>query len=170
LFLNYKSIDYVSHSWNMNSNEMEDTVRVQDQYLKVLIDYLNKQVGHGKWAMVLTADHGAVPDPQVSGAFLIATVAISSAINEHFDTDGDDVPIVQQVYQTQIFINMAEMQQNGVTLNEISQFVLGLTKGDTAAAGTTVPAQEQNDKVFQSVFPSAMMTHLPSGCLPEAHA
>jgi hypothetical protein len=170
LFINYKSIDYVSHSWSMNSKEMEDTVRVQDEYLKVMIDYLNKQVGHGKWAMVLTADHGAVPSPAVSGAFLIATVALSSDINQHFDTDGDNVPIVQQVYQTQIFINMQEMQQNGVTLDQISQFVLGLTKADTAAAGTTVPPQDQNDKVFQSVFPSAMMTQLPPGCLPEAHA
>jgi hypothetical protein len=168
LFLNYKSIDYVSHSWSMNSKEMEDTVRVQDQYLKVLIDYLNKQVGKGKWAMVMTADHGAVPSPSVSGAFQIATVALSSAVNQHFDTNGNDVPIVQQVYQTQIFIDMAEMQANGVTLNEISQYVLGLTEKDTASVGVTVPPQDQNKPVFQSVFPSAMMTQLK--CLPEAHA
>jgi hypothetical protein len=168
LFLNYKSIDYVSHSWSMNSPEMEDTVRVQDQYLKVLIDYLNREVGKGKWAMVLTADHGAVPSPSVSGAFQIATVALSSDINQHFDTNGNDIPIVQQVYQTQIFVNMAEMQQNGVTLNQISQYVLGLTEKDTASVGVTVPAQEQNQPVFQSVFPSAMMTQLK--CLPEAHA
>ncbi len=166
LFVNYKLIDYVSHLWSMNSKEMEDTVRVQDQYLKVLIDYLNKQVGKRKWAMVLTADHGAVPSPTVSGAFQIATVALSSSINQHFDTNGNDIPIVKQVYQTQIFINMAEMQQNGVTLNDISQYVLGLTEQDTRSVGVTLTPQEQNQQVFQAVFPSAMMAQLP--CLPEA--
>jgi hypothetical protein len=167
LFVNFKSIDYVSHLWSMNSKEMEDTVRVQDQYLKVLIDYLNKQVGENRWALVMTSDHGAVPSPSVSGAFQIATVALSSAINDRFDTDGDDTPIVRQVYQTQIFIDMPEMQENGVTLNEISQFAMGLTKEDTKAAGVTLAPEDQDERVFQAVFPSVLMAQL--GCLPEAH-
>jgi hypothetical protein len=164
LFINYKSIDYVSHSWNMDSKEMEDTVSVQDQYLKTFVDFLNKQVGKGQWAMVLTADHGAVPSPARSGAFQIATIGLSSAINDHFDKDGNDVPLVQQVYQTQIFVNMNELAANHVTLNQISQFTMGLTEAQTKQVGTT-PA-DPNAKVFQAVFPSSMLTKLP--CLPEA--
>jgi hypothetical protein len=164
LFINYKSIDYVSHSWNMDSKEMEDTVSVQDQYLKTFVDFLNKQVGKGQWAMVLTADHGAVPSPARSGAFQIATIGLSSAINDHFDKDGNDIPLVQQVYQTQIFVNMNELAANHVTLNQISQFTMGLTEAQTKQVGTT-PA-DPNAKVFQAVFPSSMLTKLP--CLPEA--
>jgi hypothetical protein len=165
LFINYKSIDYVSHFWSMDSKEMEDTVRVQDQYLKTFIDFLNREVGKGQWALVLTADHGAVPSPAVSGAFQIATIGLSSAINDHFDKDGNDIPLVQQVYQTQIFVNMNELAANDVTLNEISQYTLGLTQDQTKQVGTT-PA-DPNAKVFSAVFPSSMMAKLP--CLPEAH-
>jgi hypothetical protein len=71
---------------------------------------------------------------------------------------------VQQVYQTQIFVNMNELAANHVTLNEISQFTMGLTEAQTKQVGTT-PA-DPNAKVFQSVFPSSMLTKLP--CLPEA--
>ena len=164
LFLNYKLIDYVSHLWSMNSKEMESTVREQDRDLPLFIDFLNRTVGKGQWAMVLTADHGAVPSPSVSGAFQIATVGVSSAINQKFDHDGDATPLVTQVYQTQIFINEQELKRNHTTLSEISQFTQGLTQKQTAAVGEAVPVP--NQPVFQAVFPSVLMAQLP--CLPEA--
>ncbi len=73
LYLNFKEIDYVSHVWTMNSLEMRDAVVAQDLALKRFVAFLNKQVGKGNWAMVLTADHGAMPDPAVSGGFQIQT-------------------------------------------------------------------------------------------------
>ena len=66
LYLNFKEIDYVSHVWSMNSLEMRDAVVAQDLALKRFVPFLNQQVGKGNWAMVLTADHGAMPDPAVS--------------------------------------------------------------------------------------------------------
>ena len=54
LYLNYKVIDMVGHLWSMNSPQMRDTVRMQDEYLAVLIDILNRDVGEGRWAMVMT--------------------------------------------------------------------------------------------------------------------
>jgi len=71
LFINYKAIDTIGHIFSLNSPEMRDTVSWQDAALKTLIDFLNQQVGAGKWAMVLTADHGHQYSPTVSGAFQI---------------------------------------------------------------------------------------------------
>ena len=75
LYLNFKEIDYVSHVWSMNSpgdarrgggaGPGAQAIRVVPQ----------RQVGKGNWAMVLTADHGAMPDPAVSGGFQIETAA-----------------------------------------------------------------------------------------------
>ncbi len=89
LYLNFKEIDYVSHVWSMNSPEMSDAVVAQDLALKRFVAFLNKQVGKGKWAMVLTADHGAMPDPAVCGGFQIQTPPIQTGINENFDKDGE---------------------------------------------------------------------------------
>jgi len=166
--VNYKMIDYISHVWTVNSPEMQDAVKGQDAALETFVDFLNVTVGQGQWALVLTADHGSIPDPKVTGAFQIAATPIQAGINARFDTDGDETPIVQLIQPTQIFVNQAELRQNGHTLEEVSEWILGLTKSQTAQPGVTVPADEADDRVFQAAFPSAMMRHL--ACLPEARS
>lgn len=168
LFVNYKMIDYISHVWTVNSPEMQDAVAAQDEALQELVGFLNATVGEGEWAFVLTADHGSIPDPEVSGAFQISATPIVSGINTTFDPDGDDTHIVQLVQPTQIFVNVDELEQNGHTLEELSAWIMGLTKADTAQPGVVVPADQANDLVFQAAFPSAIMRELP--CLPEARA
>jgi hypothetical protein len=166
LFVNFKMIDYISHVWTVNSPEMKDAVRAQDEQLEVLVDFLNETVGQGEWAFVLTADHGSIPDPDVSGAFQISATPIVNGINTTFDTDGDDTRIVQLVQPTQVFVDERELEQNGHTLEELSDWIMGLTKGDVAQPGVVVPAEEAGDPVFQAAFPSALMAEL--SCLPEA--
>lgn len=166
LFVNYKEIDYISHIWSMNSPEMRDAVVAQDVALKAFIDFLDQQVGVGRWALVLTADHGSMISPQVSGGVQLSSTPISAGINRVFDHDGDDERIVQLVQPTQIFIDVPELRQNGYTLAQVAQWILGLTRGETTGAGVSVPPGHQSDPVFRAAFPSAMMRNLP--CLPEA--
>lgn len=168
LFVNYKMIDYISHVWTVNSPEMKDAVRAQDEALEDLVRYLDEQVGRGAWALVLTSDHGSIPDPEVSGAFQISATPIVNGINTTFDTDGDDTKIVELVQPTQVFVDEQELSQNGHTLEEVAEYVMGLTKADTAQPGVVVPADEADDLVFRAAFPSAIMKGLP--CLPEARA
>ena len=168
LYVNYKMIDYISHVWTVNSPEMQDAVKGQDAALETFVDFLNATVGEGEWAMVLTADHGSIPDPKVTGAFQIAATPIQAGINAAFDTDGDETHVVQLIQPTQIFVDQAELRQNGHTLDEVSEWILDLTKTETAQPGVTVPADQAGDLVFQAAFPSKIMRRLP--CLPEARA
>jgi len=166
LFVNYKMIDYISHVWTVNSPEMQDAVRAQDASLRDLVGFLDREVGQGEWALVLTADHGSIPDPEVSGAFAIPATPIVTGINTTFDSDGDDTKIVDLVQPTQVFVNEDELRQNGSTLEDVAHWIMGLTKGDVAP--TPLPASEADDPIFQAAFPSSMMASLP--CLPEARA
>jgi Type I phosphodiesterase / nucleotide pyrophosphatase len=166
LFVNYKTIDYISHVWTVNSPEMQDAVAAQDAALHDFVDFLDATVGRGQWALVLTADHGSIPDPKVSGAFQISTSAIQTGINETFDTDGDQTRIVDLIQPTQIFVNQDELRQNGHSLEDVSEWIMGLTKRETALPTVSVPTGQAGDPVFQAAFPSRIMDHLP--CLPEA--
>jgi hypothetical protein len=165
LYVNFKMIDYISHVWTVNSKEMRDAVESQDEQLRVLVEFLDETVGAGEWAFVLTADHGSIPDPDVSGAFQISTTAIVSGITSTFD-DADGVSVVDLVQPTQIFVNEAELRQNGHTLEDVSEWIMSLTKADTALPGVDVPPSEADDPVFQAAFPSRLMSSLE--CLPEA--
>lgn len=168
LFVNFKMMDYISHVWTVNSPEMQDAVRAQDEQLEVLVNFLNETVGEGEWALALTADHGSIPDPAVSGAFQISASPIVSGINAAFDTDGDDVRLVELVQPTQIFIDEAELRQNDHTLEEVAEWVMGLTKADVALPGVVVAPEEADDPVFEAAFPSSYLNRLE--CLPEARS
>jgi hypothetical protein len=168
LFVNYKTIDYISHVWTVNSPEMKDAVAAQDAALRDLVSFLDRQVGRGEWALVLTADHGSIPDPKVTGAFQISTAPILQGIQTAFDHDGDDVRIAELVQPTQVFVNVDELRQNGGSLADVARWIMDLTKGDVAPATTTVPPDEASDGVFQAAYPSSIMPNLP--CLPEARA
>jgi Uncharacterized proteins of the AP superfamily len=166
LYLNFKEIDYVSHVWSMDSLEMKDAVVAQDLALKRFVSFLNQQVGAGNWAMVLTADHGAMPDPAVSGGYQISTAPIQAGINATFDLNGDKTPIVELVQPSQVFLNTDELAKNGFTVGDVARYIMTLTQAQTAGPGQTVNPATANDKVFQAAFPSDLMAHLP--CLPEA--
>lgn len=166
LYANFKEIDYISHVWTMNSPEMDDAVRAQDAALAQLVSFLDTQVGKGQWALVLTADHGAIPDPNLSGGFQISTGALASGIESTFDRDGDDTPIVELIQPTQLYVDEAELKQNNATLEDLARWIMTRTRTETAGTGVVVPPSQANDKVFAESFPSDLMRRLP--CLPEA--
>jgi hypothetical protein len=166
LYLNFKEIDYISHIWGVGSPEMNDAVIVQDQALRRFVGFLNRTVGKGRWVLLITADHGAMPRPEDSGGFQISTAPIEAGIDAEFDTDGDDVPVVDLVQPTQVFLNVDELEQNGFTVADVARYVMTLTQQQTAGGGTTVNPATASDPVFQAAFPSDLMPELP--CLPEA--
>lgn len=170
LFLNFKEIDYVGHVWSMNSPEMTDAVRYQDEALKRFVAFLNSQVGKDQWAMVLTADHAAIPNPAVSGGFEISTGAVQTAIESLFDANGPDVPVVDTVQPGSVFLNEDELQANGFTVDDVARYVQTLTQAtltqQTSGGGVVPNPGHENDRVFLAAFPSALLPDLP--CLPEA--
>jgi Type I phosphodiesterase / nucleotide pyrophosphatase len=165
LFINYKAIDHVSHIWSVNSPEMIDTLRWQDAGLRELVDALNREVGSGRWVMVLTADHGAQFDPKVSGAFQVTPGQLEGDLREAFPSKGQG-DVIQAVRTSMVYVNEDAMRDSGYTLNQIAAFVLHYTKGQATPSTSSVPADERDDRVFAAAFPNASLPRLP--CLPEA--
>jgi hypothetical protein len=169
LFINYKLIDEIGHLRSMNSIEMRDAIKAQDADLPNLMGFLDQEVGKGEWVMILTADHGHTPHPGSSGAAVISPTAVADAIQAEFDTDGDDRRIVELTQPTQVFINRAEMQENGTKLEAISAILLEATKRDLEGAVYPVAAEVADEQAFIAAFPSALIDELPclAGRLPD---
>ena len=167
LYLNYKAIDVIGHAFSTNGIEMSDAVRMQDQHLKIMVDFLNDTVGRGKWVMALTADHGTNVDPEVSGAFQIDTASIEELLIERFD-DGDDVPLIEKFRTTEFWLNEGELAEGGHDLLDVSNFLLDLTQSQTYKTDREPLPGHEDDTVFAGAFPTSIMDRLP--CLPEARA
>jgi len=165
LFLNYKAIDTVGHLFSADGIEMSDAVRQQDETLRDFVDFLNTTVGEGEWVMALTADHGTQEDPEVSGAFMIDINKLESGLIDRFDDD-DGVPLVQKVRPTEIWVDRAELKDNGFTLVDVSEWFMSLTQEQTYKNRNLPQPGHGQDPVFSAALPSSILSSLP--CLPRA--
>ena len=156
LFVNYKVIDYVSHVQSMNSLYMKDSVQWQDDSLRTLVAYLDKEVGKGNYVLNVTADHGAMPDPKVTGAFVASPGKIGSAVNDEF---GEGTVMLTQ--NTTAFLDLSLLESRDYTVDDVARFVGGLTKGETYLEGSQYSQNEVNDKLFVASFPSYLLPEMP---------
>ena len=156
LFINYKVVDQVGHKFSINSPEMADSVKVNDDALRILVKFFNRQVGRHKWALVLTADHGHQFDPKVTGAYPINPKVMQPLLDEHFGG-----PVVQEIRPTQIWLDHKEAQRLGVSETEVSDYIMTLTKADIPTTDVTTPASEQGEKLFEAAFPTSVLARAP---------
>jgi hypothetical protein len=63
LVVSLSAHDYVGHGWGQESWEMWDVEQRLDARLAQFLAELDAKVGAGKWAMLVTSDHGAAPMP-----------------------------------------------------------------------------------------------------------
>ncbi len=165
LFLNYKAIDTIGHSFGMSSPEMQDTVRYQDEALEQIVTFLNEQVGEGEWALVLTADHGSQYPWEVSGGIPIDPPKMKALVNERFDSDDDGVAAFQQIRPTQLWADLDELEQNGFTTDDVANYIAGLTAAQVARTDYPLSDAQADDLVYETAFPSRVMDQLD--CVTE---
>jgi hypothetical protein len=66
LCVSFSCNDPVGHCWGPDSQEVLDTMLRTDLVLRDLFHFLDDRVGRGRYVVVLTADHGICPLPEVS--------------------------------------------------------------------------------------------------------
>ncbi len=67
LGIGFSATDRVGHTFGPNSHEIMDDVVRLDRTLARLFDFLNREVGLDNVLLVLTADHGVAPFPELVG-------------------------------------------------------------------------------------------------------
>jgi len=64
LCISFSSTDYVGHKFGINSVELEQTYLDLDAEIAKLLNLFDKNIGKNNYLVFLTADHGAVSNPQ----------------------------------------------------------------------------------------------------------
>ena len=88
LVVSFSSNDAIGHSWGPDSQEVLDVTLRSDRMMAELLPFLDKQVGKGKYFLVISADHGICPLPEVtaqSGRFAkrIDAKKLLAGVEEH---------------------------------------------------------------------------------------
>lgn len=66
LCLSFSSNDLVGHTWGPDSQEVFDTTLRSDAWMRELLNLFDEKVGVGNYLLVVSADHGVCPLPEVA--------------------------------------------------------------------------------------------------------
>ena len=163
LYVNLKAVDSVGHIFSVNGEEMGQTMRWQDDALRDLVGFLDREVGAGEWAMTLTADHGHQYDPAVTGALPIGITALTTFIEDRFAAPGGPA-VVRRARPTQIWMDEQALADAGHTDAEVAAALAAATRSEMAGG-----AEFQGDPdalAFSAAFPTSELEDV--GCLPAA--
>lgn len=160
LFVNYKQVDEVSHAQTMNSAEMWAALRATDLATEQLVATLDREVGEGRWAMVLTADHGATPLPAFSGGFQIDERRLREDIGRTFDPDAEEPEVLMHLRPSQVWIDVDRLTSNGFSLDQVAGLLAGYTRGENLPDPSTIDPAERDEPVMAGAFPTRLLDRL----------
>jgi predicted AlkP superfamily pyrophosphatase or phosphodiesterase len=116
LCLSFSSNDPIGHCWGPDSQEVLDVTLRSDAIVKELLASLDRQVGEGRYVLVLTADHGVCPLPEATRrrggeAQRIDTTALvkqaSDFLGEKFQVPAADPQWVESTQNSWLYLNRA---------------------------------------------------------------
>lgn len=155
LFTNFKQIDRVGHYFNMASEEVRDALIESDKQLGRLRDFLDDTVGTGNYVLVVTADHGQQPDADAINAYGIAPREVEKDIDEQFGL------ITRAVWPTEVFLLEDNMEERGVTFEDVARFLADYRLSDNAASPTQAVSGagrfEADSRIFEMAIPARLL-------------
>lgn len=78
LCLSFSSNDLIGHTWGPDSQEVLDVTLRSDLIIKELLAYLDQKVGKDRYVVVVSADHGVAPMPEVAQQHGIKAARLST--------------------------------------------------------------------------------------------
>jgi len=124
VWINTKSTDYCGHAFGFESEECGDVLAAADDEAKKTIDLVSQQTG-GNYLVVLTADHGAGPMPELYGGYRLDSTKLRAAMNAQFDKKANNIDLLQLITSSQVYVNHGEMAANGVKMQDLVKFLKG---------------------------------------------
>jgi hypothetical protein len=123
LLLSFSSNDLIGHTWGPDSQEVLDVTLRSDLIVKDLLEALDAQVGRGQYLLVLSADHGVGPLPELARAQgkdagrvspEVLTTKASEFLNETFTPAGKKLFWIEAAAGPWVYLNRAAIKAQGL--------------------------------------------------------
>jgi predicted AlkP superfamily pyrophosphatase or phosphodiesterase len=126
LTISFSSTDYVGHMYGPNALELEDTYARLDAILADYLNFLDREIGKGRYTVFLTADHGVAHNPQflidnkLPGLFFFGS-NLRRTLNQTLATRFPVVPdsLVLDVSENYIWLNEALIKSRNLDRQQV---------------------------------------------------
>ena len=128
LCVSFSSNDDVGHAWGPDSQEVLDISLRSDDIVARLLTELDNRVGQGRYLVVLTADHGVCPLPELSQARgkeaqriapSLLTRRAEQFLSERFGTPGEKSRWILGRADNWIYLNSSLLMARGVESGKV---------------------------------------------------
>jgi hypothetical protein len=120
LFVNYKAPDYTGHVFGMFDPMTGDALRDVDEQLGRLVAQLDA-LYPGRYALVVTADHGQCPLPDTSGGVRLDPIQLWDDLEREFG--GGLFDLVQNVVPSEVYLHTDVLWDAGATREDLASFL-----------------------------------------------
>jgi predicted AlkP superfamily pyrophosphatase or phosphodiesterase len=135
VYMSMKPTDYAAHRWGLESLEAREALRAQDACVGKLIQKLNARVGEGNYVVTITADHGMMPMPEVTGGHRLSLRTLLEMIDKKF---GAKLGLGGGFIN--LWFDQAKMKELGITNQDVAGYLRSLTAGDYYGSREKWPA------------------------------
>ncbi len=133
LFVSFSSNDLIGHVWGPDSHEVLDVTLRSDRLIAELIMKLDLDVGVGNYTLIVTADHGVCPMPELAVKNHTEATRFNPKevfgnlglmLDEKFGPVGDSPELwVSKIAFPDIYLNRAAMTAAGKPIGEVETAV-----------------------------------------------
>jgi hypothetical protein len=120
LFINFKAPDYTGHVYGMFDPMTGDALRDVDEQLGRLVVQLDA-VYPGRYALIVTADHGQCPLPDAAGGVRLDPIQLWDDLEREFG--GGLFGLVQNVVPSEVYLHTDVLWDVGATREDVASFL-----------------------------------------------
>ncbi len=152
-----KMPDYAGHRWNMIAPQEADVLREVDRQIARFKDALDANVGEGNYVLMIGADHGQQPIPDLHGGWRMNSEELQRDITERFGE------IVEKVTTVDIFFDMDAVEAEGVDLDDVARYLATYTLGDNIPEGQPGSDRVPDARLDETLLAGAFSTDYLQG-------
>lgn len=122
IFINFKASDYCGHHFGYESEECGQVLDQVDLAIKAVTQKVS-DLSQGSFVAVLTADHGAAPIPELSGAVRYSRDQLKKHLNERFAAKNGGPEVVPFITSSQLWLNRPALKAAGHNIKDVVTFL-----------------------------------------------
>ena len=161
LYINFKAPDYAGHVYNMDDPREAEVLAAVDAEIGLLAEQLRVRFGDGRFAFIVTADHGQCPLIDPNGGVRIDPIQLEEDLRGEFGASV--LRLVQSVAPSEVYFDPRALADAGFSLEDVAAFLGEYRYGDNIGPYVRPAAIRRDrfgEKTFAAVLPTTFIADL----------